>query len=121
MKVVNKYLAAVSTYRHHGTQGLPQAWPSFVKSCPLVVLKVIKRKEGLTKILKHTGIIRVEGVTKDGNQVQFRDRRGESADFVPHIFIHIHNHADFLNLTCTYVNSKPLFNKYFPTHCNKLP
>lgn len=61
MKVVNKYLAAVSTYRHHGTQGLPQAWPSFVKSCPLVVLKVIKRKEGLTKILKHTGIIRWKG------------------------------------------------------------
>lgn len=121
MKVVNKHLAAVRTSRHRGTQGFPQAWPGFVKSCPLVVLKVLRRKEGLIKILKHTGISNMNGVTKDGNQVQFRDRREESAGFFAHIFISIHSCANFLNLTCTCVSSNPLFNKYFPTYYNKPP
>lgn len=120
MKVVNKYLEAVSTSLNSGTQGFPKAWPGFVMSCPLVVLKVIRRKEELIKILKHKGSSSVNGVTKDGNQVQFRDRKRESAGFFAHIFKSIHNRANFLSLTCTYISSNLLFNKYFPAYCNKL-
>lgn len=57
--------------------------------------KVIRRKEGLVKILKHTGVIGVQWVTRARNEMQFGERRGESAGFFTDL-VHSHSHADVL-------------------------
>lgn len=93
MEFVNKDLAAVSTYLTRGRQGSPQAGLGFV----WLFLKVIRRKEGLFKILTHAGVISVKGSLRLEMRCDFGKEKRKKC-----WILHLSSHA--LSQSCKFPN-----------------